>query len=588
MISYKQRGVYMIKDKAKFLKLFAIAFASTAVFSLFMVFVLLRGMFANIYISKGNAYFEAANYDKAIQAYNTSKSWKAKNQEVYLLLAKTYAAEEDFKSAGDIIETAIEKKITTKDSALEQLYIMRIKIYSAAGQLSEAVNYTDNLSDQYILKKVQAIRPADLTYTPTQGSYDKTLKMSIDVRAGETVYYTTDGTFPTKFSTVYTNPINIANGTTQVTAVSVDAEGLVSPALSVTYTVTNENQAVEFDDAKIEKMVRRSLSKPNGVVRVRELEGVTELSNEGVDGFIKTLSDLELMPNLESVYLDGETAMISISQLSGKTKLKHLFLSNCELDSSEINSLGSLTSLETLDLTGNKITSVSVLTNMTALKFVYLTDNFTSDISSLVNAKELEFLDASKNKISELPDFDSNSKISVLCVANNNISDVSTLHRLTQLTYLDLSDNSISSCKNLTALTKLETIELSGNPMTNFDFLSSLTSLTSLNVNNTKFINTKPISGLKLTELYANGTGISSLRDIQGCTGLITLEIADTNVTDLSPLAKMTKLDYLDISGCAVTDLSPLTKLTELYTIKATGVDIKNTKFANENIYIIQ
>ena len=588
MISYKQRGVYMIKDKIKFIKIFAIAFASTVVFALFMVFVVLRGMFAGIYISKGNASYEAGNYDKAIEAYNTSKTWKAKNQEVYILLAKTYAAKEDFESAGEIIETAIEKKITTKDSGLEQLYLMRIKIYSAAGQLTEAVNYTDNLNDQYILKRIQAVRPSDLTYTPTQGSYDKTLKMSIDIREGETVYYTTDGSAPTKYSTAYTNPINIANGTTQVTAISVDAQGLVSPMLSVTYTVTNENQAVEFDDPKIEKMVRNSLSKPSGTVRVRELESVTELTNEGVDGLIKTLSDLELMPNLESVYLDGETAMISISQLSGKAKLKYLSLSNCELDSSEINSLGSLTALETLDLTGNSITSVSVLTNMTALKYVYLTDNFISDISALVNAKELEFIDAMGNKISELPDFDTDSKIKTLCVSNNDIRDISTLHRLTELTFLDLSGNDITSCKNLTSLTKLESLSLADNPITNFDFLSSLTSLTSLDVMDTKFINTKPLSALKLKELYASNTGISSLKDIENCTDLITLEIANTNVTDLSPLAKLTSLDYLDISGCAVTDFSPLTSLTELYTLVATDVDLNGTKFANENINIIQ
>lgn len=100
---------------------------------------------------------------------------------------------------------------------------------------------------------------------------------------------------------------------------------LVSPLLSVTYNITNENQAVSFDDNKVEQMVRRALSKPSGVIRVKELEAVTDLSNEGIDGYVKTLSDLDMMPNLQSLILDGENMMMSVSQLSGKAKLKNAY-----------------------------------------------------------------------------------------------------------------------------------------------------------------------------------------------------------------------------------------------------------------------
>ena len=578
----------MIKINSKFIKIFAIAFAATAAVSVFMVLVVLRGMFSNIYISKGNKSFEAGRYDQAISAYNTAKSWKAKNQQVYLELAKTYAAMEDFESAGDIIETAIEKKITTKDTGLEQLYLMRIKVYSAAGQLEQAVNYTDGLDDQYLLKQVQAARPKDLTYSPTQGSYDKTLKMTIDVREGETVYYTTDGTAPTKYSTVYTNPINISNGTTKITAVSVDAEGLVSPLLNVSYTVTNENQEVEFDDPKIEQMVRKALSKPNGVVRVRELEGVTELSNDGVDGLIKTLSDLELMPNLEALYLDSETAMISISQISGKSKLKSLNLSNCELDSSEINALGSLSALELLDLTGNNISSISVLSNMPALKFVYLRDNYISDISALVTAKELTFLDVSKNNLKELPDFETGSKLQTLNVSQNNISDISTLHRLTELNYLDFSDNNVSNCKNLTTLTKLENLEIARNPISNFDFLESLTALRTINLNETMFINTKPVSKLNLTELYANDTAITTLRDFGNMKELLVLEVANTSVNNLSLIETLPMLDYLDVSGCPIRDFSPIINMSSLSILVAKNTSIDPVNMPGELQIILE
>ena len=56
----------MIKINSKFIKIFAIAFAATAAVSVFMVLVVLRGMFSNIYISKGNKSFEAGRYEQAI------------------------------------------------------------------------------------------------------------------------------------------------------------------------------------------------------------------------------------------------------------------------------------------------------------------------------------------------------------------------------------------------------------------------------------------------------------------------------------------------------------------------------------------
>lgn len=139
-------------------------------------------------------------------------------------------------------------------------------------------------------------------------------------------------------------------------------------------------------------MVRRALSKPSGVIRVKELEAVTDLSNEGIDGYVKTLSDLDMMPNLQSLILDGENMMMSVSQLSGKAKLKTLILSGCDLDSAEINVLGSLAALETLDLSDNNITSLSMLANVTTLKFVYLANNSIDDISALSASKEITLM----------------------------------------------------------------------------------------------------------------------------------------------------------------------------------------------------
>lgn len=577
----------MVKIKKKTALIFAASFAGTVLLSCLLIFVLFKSIFYNVYMSRGNKLMEQAKYSDAAKCYETAKGWRAKRQEAYLKLSQAYEKAGDYEKAGSAIDQAIEKKVTTSENGLEQLYIMRIKIYSSGGDLTGAVKYTDGISDQYILRKIQEIRPADLSYTPTQGDYDKTQKMKITVRDGETVYYTTDGTYPSKSSSIYVDPINIGNGRTSITAVSVNADGMVSPLLSVTYNITNDNEAVSFDDPKIEKMVRSALNKPNGVIRVKELASVTVLSNADIDGKVKTLSDLDMMPELESLSLDGENALISISQLSGKSKLRVLALSGCNIDSTEINVLGSLTALETLDLSDNRITSVSSLSGLTSLKNVYLAQNSIEDLSALSASKALVCLDASQNRITAIPDFDSNCPLETLILSSNQISDISTVHRFTSLKYLDVSFNRITNAKNLSALTKLETLSLSGNNIANFNFLSSLKALTSLSVDDTSFVSAKPLSGLKLVSFSASGTGLASLNELSGSTELRFLAISETNVTDLSPIKNAGKLDYIDISYCDIADLSVLTQLQSLSTLKATGINLSNVEFKNPDLAIV-
>lgn len=568
-------------NKKKFLTYFLISFAAATLVTVFMLLVVFRGMFYNIYKSKGKAKAEAQQYTQAIEHFNSARKWKGKRQEIYLLLADAYAKAEDFDSAGSIIDEAIKKKITTKESGLEELYIMRIKVYTSAGRLSDAANYINSLDDQYIRKKIEAKRPADLSYTPRQGSYDRTQKMTITVREGETVYYTTDGSYPTSFSNIYVDPITIANGITRITAVSVNAEGLVSPVLSAEFNVTNDYEEVVFDDPKMEQMVRASLEKPNGIIRVKELENVETLSNAGIDGYLRTLSDLELMPNLKEFYIENETKLISVSQLSGRTELTAVSLVGCELDSTDINALGSLTKLQSIDLSDNDITSVSVVSKLPELQYVFLTHNNIEDISPLASLTKLLVLDVSQNSISELPDFSKATLLDSLYVSKNHIADLSSIHTAANLITLDISSNAVSNAKNIGKLPMLETLIASNNNITNFDFLADLTALCSLDVSNTSMVSTASLSKLPLVVLNANNTGISTIKDIAKITTLTTLEIANTGVTSIAPLSSIPALDYLDISNCKLTDVTSLADFKGLYTLRAIGVPLPEITFVN-------
>lgn len=82
---------------------------------------------------------------------------------------------------------------------------------------------------------------AEPVISPASLYHANTVDVTISAEEGLTVYYTIDGTDPTKESAVYSAPITInADGATKkvtVKAIAVDAEGNVSDVVSVTYTV---------------------------------------------------------------------------------------------------------------------------------------------------------------------------------------------------------------------------------------------------------------------------------------------------------------------------------------------------------------
>ena len=131
-------------------------------------------------------------------------------------------------------------------------------------------------------------------------------------------------------------------------------------------------------------------------------------------------------------------------------------LKRLDLDENQILNLQPikrLTQLEGLYLGGNKNNqSVSVLTNLTKLKWLSLYDNQIRDIKPLANLKKLEGL----------------------WLGNNQIHDVSPLAELASLRTLHIRNNSIRDISPIGGLTKLTDLKLKGNPLQDKSPLSTL------------------------------------------------------------------------------------------------------------------
>ena len=194
-----------------------------------------------------------------------------------------------------------------------------------------------------------------------------------------------------------------------------------------------------------------------------------------------------------------------------------------------------------MDLSGNTISDVAPLANLTNLRNLHLNYNTISDISPLENLTKLTSLTLSFNNISGISPLANLTKLIRLDLSGNTISDVASLANLTKLTSLTLSGNTISDVASLANLTKLTSLDLSINTISDIAPLANLTKLTSLS-------------------LYSNTT-ISDASPLANLTKLTSLSLWGNTISDVAPLANLTKLRHLDLNFNNISDVAPLVKL---------------------------
>lgn len=129
----------------------------------------------------------------------------------------------------------------------------------AAGDVNVTVTATPSNTTLY--KPAMATFPVTVAYKyetpelPASSAFFTTKSITIPAISGADIYYTIDGTTPTKSSTKYTTAIELSS-TTTVKAIAIDADGLVSDVASATYTKETvfdiAGTTVEFDCTTVE------------------------------------------------------------------------------------------------------------------------------------------------------------------------------------------------------------------------------------------------------------------------------------------------------------------------------------------------
>jgi len=168
------------------------------------------------------------------------------------------------------------------------------------------------------------------------------------------------------------------------------------------------------------------------------------------------------LPGLESLDLGGQ-GLGSVSFLSGAKNLRRLRLGHNRLQSSE--ELGNLALLNELDLESNALESLEGVAGMLALQTLNVPYNQLRELGPTANLSQLQVINASDNALSSLPDWQRLTQLRDVTLSSNQLSSVATLAELPMLSWVNFAENQIGSLSPLVDGSLQGTLVVAGNPL---------------------------------------------------------------------------------------------------------------------------
>lgn len=429
-------------------------------------------------LSLGDRYMEDLDYNSAVEAYNEALVIDPKNTQAYMGLAQAYSGIQDYDQAEVAYRQLLELDTGNTEGyrQLAELYIRLEKLEEAKELLESAIQQTDSEELQELYGEMTPQAP---TFSLQAGSYDTYQEVSIQAENSEhIIYYTVDGSEPSVDSSVYTEPVILTSGRTQLKAMVISSRGYQSDTASAEYDITVTPTEVTFADPVIEEAVRSELDlnyneriTTDHTAQVRQLSivGYNTLSSQyysqsptftedqyfinystySTMGQVTTLEDLSTMPFLKRLHLAWQENT-SLSGLASATNLEELSL--IRMNMTTLEPVSGLTKLKKLNVEWNRISDLTPLSGLTSLTSLNVWGNQVTDLTPISGLKALTYLDFSRNKVQDISPVAQLNSLESLWMYDNEVSDFSPLEGLEQLRVLMIRDNPIT---DKTALQKV-------------------------------------------------------------------------------------------------------------------------------------
>ena len=506
--------------------------------------------------------------------YNLAYGFSGQDENVAIELANQYKASGNYTKA----EVTLSKAI--RDGATKELYIALCKTYVEQDKILDAVSMLANIPNASIKAELEAMRPAAPQADYPSGYYSQYISVTLSSSEGTTLYYTTDGDYPSIADEPYSAPIELPLGESQVYAVSVADNGLVSPVTILGYTIGGVIEPVIFMDASMEQAIRAALGYDQShVLYTNDLWQITELE---VPSDAMTLEDLIYLTYLENLTVNGRN-MSNLQDFAGLNHLKKLDLSGCRFPADSLKTIASLPhlkelnlsncslstlsglenaeSMEILDISNNTIRNLEPLSNMSALSELYLQHNAVANLAVVGGLPELTVLDVSYNALTSIAPLTGNVRLTKLNAANNQIGDVSAAASLPMLAELNLDYNGLTDISGLSGCASLKTLTVSNNQLSSIDALSGMNTLERLDFSYNS-VSSLPDFGTNSAMQVIDGSynALESIDSIAKMADISYIYMDYNKLTSVDALADCFHLVQVNVYGNEILDVSALTE----------------------------
>ncbi|MFC1792967.1 leucine-rich repeat domain-containing protein [Planctomycetota bacterium] len=197
---------------------------------------------------------------------------------------------------------------------------------------------------------------------------------------------------------------------------------------------------------------------------------------------IEDISPLSELTKMEFLNFGGNQ-ISDLEPLKALTKLKSLTAYRNQI--ANVEPLESLIQLTHLNLYANTVDDASPLANLIYLEFLSLEANTTiKDVRPLFKLSNLREFNLTGSKVTDITVLKYMPNLTSLFLVHNGITDISALRDLTLLTRLKIGGNEISDITPLSNLKQLQHVGLNGNRIDNISALTNLTNLVHLDLRN--------------------------------------------------------------------------------------------------------
>ena len=510
------------------------------VIAVWFVFFGNRGQTANFLYSRAVSLSQADRFDRAIRYYGWARKLAPDREDIAEAMAQTYADSGNYTKAEYTLVSAI-----SADPGSYPLYAALCRTYVEQDKLLDAVQMLDRISDEAVKAQMEDKRPAAPVVKPESGYYTEYIEVTAESDE-ELVYLTSDGEYPSAESDLYAGAITLPAGETTVIALSVNEDGLVSPAALCGYTVGGVVEEVTLQDPAVEQAVRELLSlSADDAIMSEDLWSIAALE---LPETVKTVSDLSYFTGLKALRVHNVSGL-DFSVLAQLPGLEELDLSGCVISSNSLDAIATLTQLRQLRLDGCALTDITKLSSLTSLTVLGLNNNSVQDVTALSVMPSLEELYLQNNPVTTIAGLSSCGNLRVLDITGCKVTSLGSLTGKTKLETLQAANNQIIDLSVLTGCEKLSVLNVSRNRITDITVLTELPSLTVFRADNNKIavIPDFDEKTSQLTRFHASYNEIADLSGLSGISSLNYVELDYNKIKDIKPLGNNYNLIQVDV-----------------------------------------